>query len=198
MTGEALTTPQNVIVPIGTPISHLIEAADTNPDSLASIAIGGPMMGYPVRDFTAGITKTTNCLLAREIEVPPESPCIRCGACATVCPVRLQPQQMVFALKGGSLDRAVHEGLTDCIECAACNAVCPSHIPLAEWFRLGRFEARDKANDQRLAAEARERFEARNLRLERITLEKEAKRAARQAKTADALEKARKARKENA
>ena len=198
LTGEALTTPQNVIVPIGTPISHLIEAADTNPDSLASIAIGGPMMGYPVTDFTAGITKTTNCLLAREIEVPPESPCIRCGACATVCPVRLQPQQMVFALKGGSLDRAVHEGLTDCIECAACNAVCPSHIPLAEWFRLGRFEARDKANDQRLAAEARERFEARNLRLERIALEKEAKRAARQAKTADALEKARKARKESA
>jgi electron transport complex protein RnfC len=105
---------------------------------------------------------------------------------------------MVFALKGGSLDRAVHEGLTDCIECAACNAVCPSHIPLAEWFRLGRFEARDKANNKRLAAEARERFEARNLRLERIALEKEAKRAARQAKTADALEKARKARKESA
>ena len=130
--------------------------------------------------------------------MPPESPCIRCGVCATACPVRLQPQQMVFALKGGSLDRAIHEGLTDCIECAACNAVCPSHIPLAEWFRLGRFEARDKVNDQRLAAEARERFEARNLRLERIALEKEAKRAARQAKTADALEKARKVRKESA
>ena len=86
-----------MIVPIGTPISHLIEAADTNPDSLASIAIGGPMMGYPVTDFTAGITKTI--VAGSRIEVPPESPCIRCGACATVCPVRLQPQQMVFALK---------------------------------------------------------------------------------------------------
>ncbi len=198
LTGEALMAPQNVIVPIGTPVSHLIEATDTNPRSLTSITVGGPMMGYPMTDFTAGITKTTNCLLAREVDTPPESPCIRCGACATVCPVRLQPQQMVFALKGGSLDRAIHEGLTDCIECAACNAICPSHIPLAEWFRLGRFEARDKANDQRLAAEARGRFEARNMRLERIALEKEVKRAARQAKTADALKKARKARKESA
>ncbi len=198
LTGEALAAPQNIVVPIGAPISHLIEATDTNPESLTSITIGGPMMGYSVTNFTAGITKTTNCLLAREVDIPPESPCIRCGACATVCPVRLQPQQMVFALKGGSLDRAIHEGLTDCIECAACNAVCPSHIPLAEWFRLGRFEARDKANDQRLAAKARERFEARNMRLKRISLEKEAKRAVRQAKTADALEKARKARKESA
>jgi len=115
-----------------------------------------------------------------------------------VCPIRLQPQQMVFALKGGSLDLAVHEGLGDCIECAACNAVCPSHIPLAEWFRLGRFEARDQANEQRVASEARERFEARNARLERIAQEQEAKRAARKAKTADALEKARKAREQTA
>ncbi len=198
LTGEALTTPKNVIAPIGTPISYLIEATNTNPASLASITVGGPMMGYPVTDFDAGITKTTNCLLAREVEIPPESPCIRCGACATVCPVRLQPQQMVFALKGGSLDRAIHEGLTDCIECAACNAVCPSHIPLAEWFRLGRFEAREQANEQRLATEARERFEARNRRLERIAQEQEAKRAARKAKTADALEKARRAREESA
>ncbi len=198
LTGEALIAPKNVIAPIGTPISHLIEATETNPASLNSIIVGGPMMGYPVTELTAGITKTTNCLLAREVEIPHESPCIRCGACASACPVRLQPQQMVFALKGGSLDRAIHEGLMDCIECAACNAVCPSQIPLAEWFRLGRFEARHKANQQRLAAEARERFEARNARLERIAREQDAKRAARKAKTADALQKARKAREESA
>jgi electron transport complex protein RnfC len=198
LTGEALKAPKNVIAPIGTPINHLIEATDTSPSSLTSITVGGPMMGYAVTEFTAGITKTTNCLLARDVEIPPESPCIRCGACATVCPIRLQPQQMVFALKGGSLDLAVHEGLGDCIECAACNAVCPSHIPLAEWFRLGRFEARDQANEQRLASEARERFEARNARLERIAQEQEAKRAARKTKTADALDKARKAREQTA
>ena len=94
LTGEALTTPRNVVAPIGAPISHLIEAADTNPASLTSITVGGPMMGYAVAELTAGITKTTNCLLAREVEIPTESPCIRCGACADVCPVRLQPQQI--------------------------------------------------------------------------------------------------------
>ena len=196
LTGESFTRPKNVIAPIGTPISHLIAATDTNPQSLHSVIIGGPMMGYRVTDFSAGITKTTNCLLAREVEVQPESPCIRCGACATACPVRLQPQQMVAALKGDALNRAIHEGLGDCIECAACNAVCPSNIPLAEWFRRGRFEMKERAREHQQASDARDRFEARNTRLERLAQEQEAKRAARKAKSADALNKARKAREE--
>ena len=91
-----------------------------------------------------------------------------------------------------------HATASDVYKRQACNAVCPSQIPLAEWFRLGRFEARHKANQQRRAAEARERFEARNARLERIAREQDAKRAARKAKTADALQKARKAREESA
>ena len=128
------------------------------------------------------------------VDLQPESPCIRCGACATVCPVHLQPQLMLFALKGGALNHAVHEGLTDCVECAACNAVCPSHIPLAEWFHLGRFQAEQGSVERQLSSEARERFKTRNTRLQRIAAEQDLKRAARKAKSGEALEKARKAR----
>jgi electron transport complex protein RnfC len=197
LTGESLVRPKNVIAPIGTPIHHLLKTTGTNTKSLHSVIVGGPMMGYRLTDFSAGITKTTNCLLARNVEMQTETPCIRCGACATVCPVRLQPQQMVAALKGDALNLAIHEGLGDCIECAACNAICPSNIPLAEWFRRGRFEMNENAREHQQASDARERFEARNTRLERLAKEQEAKSAARKAKSADALNKARKAREES-
>ena len=194
LTGQALARPRNVIAPIGTPITDLIEAAGTDPELLDSITVGGPMMGFAITDFAAGITKTTNCLLARSVELQPESPCIRCGACATVCPVRLQPQLMLFALKGGALNHAIHEGLTDCVECAACDTVCPSHIPLAEWFRLGWFQTKEISGKRLRSSEARERFETRNLRLKRIAAEQDLKRLTRKAKSSEALEKARKAR----
>lgn len=191
LTGDLIANPRNVIAPIGTPLLSLIKAAKTDPEQLDSVTIGGPMMGYSISEYSAGITKTTNCVLARTPTKQPEGPCIRCGACASVCPVALQPQQMIMALKGDSLGQALHEGLVDCIECAACNAVCPSHIPLAEWFQFGRFKQREKDLEKKLAVAARERFEKRNERLKRIAAEQEAKRTTRRDKGAEALIKAR-------
>lgn len=194
LTGDLITSPRNLIAPIGTPLLSLIRATMTDPEVLDSVTIGGPMVGYSISKYAAGITKTTNCLLARDLKRKVENPCIRCGACASVCPVALQPQQMIFALKGDSLDKALHEGLVDCIECAACNAVCPSNIPLAEWFQFGRFEQDKKDQEKNLASRARERFEKRNERLTRLAAEQEAKRKNRQGKATDALNKARQAR----
>ena len=194
VTGDLIAHPRNVIAPIGSPLLSLIRAAKTDPEPLDSVTIGGPMMGYSLSEYSAGITKTTNCVLARAPTKQAEGPCIRCGACASVCPVALQPQQMILALKGDSLDQALHEGLIDCIECAACNVVCPSHIPLAEWFQLGRFKQREKDLEKNLAVEARERFLKRNERLTQIVKEQEAKRTTRWDKGADALIKARQSR----
>jgi len=101
---------------------------------------------------------------------------------------------MLFALKAGALNHAVHEGLTDCVECAACNAVCPSHIHLAESFRVGRFQAEKVLAEKQLSLEARERFQTRNARLNRIAAEQDLKRSARRAKSGEALERARKLR----
>ena len=67
----------------------------------------------------------------------------------------------------------------DCIECGACAYVCPSHIPLVQYYRYAKGEIRTQAAEQIKADRARERFEARQARLEREQAEKEARRRAR-------------------
>lgn len=141
------------------------------------------MMGFEVQDTAAGILKTTNCLLIagrNELpQPPPEQPCIRCGECATVCPASLQPQTLFWQIQADDPSRAQSEGLMDCIECGACAYVCPSHIPLVSYYRHGKDQLRQKAVDQVKSDRARERFEARQARLEAEAAAKAAKRAAR-------------------
>lgn len=58
-------------------------------------------------------------------------------------------------------------GLTDCIECGCCDLVCPSHIPLTADFRTAKARIRELADEKARAERARQRFEARNERLEK-------------------------------
>ncbi len=44
-----------------------------------------------------------------------DSECIKCGACASVCPVE--------AISDGDTQYVIDPGL--CIDCGACAAVCP-------------------------------------------------------------------------
>ena len=64
-------------------------------------------------------------------------------------------------------------GLTDCIECGCCDLVCPSHIPLTADFRKAKGRIRELADEKARAERARQRFEARNQRLEQEQRERE-------------------------
>ena len=116
---------------------------------------------------------------SKDLPPPPEQACIRCGACAEVCPANLLPQQLYWYAKTDDFERAQHHNLMDCIECGACAYVCPSHIPLVQYYRYAKGEIRTQTAEQIKADRARERFEARQARLEREQAEKEARRRAR-------------------
>jgi electron transport complex protein RnfC len=97
----------------------------------------------------------------------PEMPCIRCGACANVCPSALRPQQLLWQLRAENLERAHADGLFNCIDCGRCDGVCPSHIPLARTFLDAKMMLRQRAQRLANAVAARERFESRQRRLQR-------------------------------
>src|SRR5690554_5359 len=195
VTGDAVAKPQNFEALIGTPFADLLEAANLYEDRLFRLVMGGPMMGVTVAHDQIPVIKTTNCIIAASNEemppAPPEQPCIRCNMCEQVCPVTLLPQQLYWFSKGREFDKARNHNLFDCIECGACAYVCPSSIPLVQYYRFAKSEIRTEEAEQRKADHARQRFEARQARLEREQAEKEARRKAR-AEEAARAQKARK------
>ncbi|GGC79711.1 electron transport complex subunit RsxC [Marinobacter halophilus] len=180
ITGEAVRQPGNFEVLIGSPISDLLVEAGLQADQLNRLVLGGPMMGYTLTTDTVPVVKTSNCVIAATAAElpppPPEQPCIRCGQCAEVCPMELLPQQLFWYSKATEFEKAEHLNLFDCIECGACSFVCPSSIPLVQYYRFAKDEVRTQRAEQLKSDRARERFEARQARLEREQQEKELRR----------------------
>jgi electron transport complex protein RnfC len=192
VTGDAVAAPGNYEVLLGTPMGWLLERAGLDADRASRLIMGGPMMGFTVPGLDCPVVKTTNCLLVpteAELPVPPPpQACIRCGLCAEACPASLLPQQLYWFAQGKELDKLENHNLFDCIECGACSYVCPSHIPLVQYYRASKAEIIARRRENEKSEHARERFEARQARMERLAAEKAAKREARKQA---ALEKAR-------
>lgn len=195
LVGNNLNTMGNFRVRIGTPVVELLKQVGTKSTELSRVIMGGPMMGFSLPDLNVPVTKITNCLIVPDLselpEPPPAQPCIRCGNCAEACPASLLPQQLFwFAQSENTADLKAHN-LFDCIECGACSYVCPSNIPLVQYYRASKGMIREAEWEKITSDRARERFEARQVRLAREVEERKAKREARAAAAkAKAAEKA--------
>ncbi|UPQ69582.1 electron transport complex subunit RsxC [Kluyvera ascorbata] len=179
LTGESVGKPGNVWARLGTPVQHLLKHADFCPASDQMVIMGGPLMGFTLPWLDVPVVKITNCLLAPSAaemgEPEEEKGCIRCSACADACPADLLPQQLYWFSKGQQHDKATAHNLSDCIECGACAWVCPSSIPLVQYFRQEKAEISAIRQEEQRAAEAKARFEARQQRLEREKIAREAR-----------------------
>ena len=182
VTGAQVQQPANFEVLLGTPVEHILAAAGGVRSAEHQLIMGGPMMGVTLPHSQLPIVKASNCLLVSE--APPASaalPCIRCGACASACPMQLLPQQLYWHARGKAFDKLAHYHLTDCIECGCCAVVCPANIPLVHYFRFAKTEKQEHDIKARFADQSRMRTQAREARLERVKREQEARKAARKA-----------------
>ncbi|WP_455365249.1 electron transport complex subunit RsxC [Kaarinaea lacus] len=185
VTGDAIHSPGNYRVLLGAPIDFVLTQVGLNSHDDAAVIMGGPMMGVAVADHSVPVVKAANCLLIkseRQIRQPVVSmPCIRCGQCASACPMKLVPQQLYWYARSKSFDKLETYHIDDCIECGCCQVVCPSKLPLVHYFRFAKSELKARERERKKADISRLRSETRLLRLEKIKQEQEERKARRKA-----------------
>ncbi len=191
VTGNGIQKAQNFEVLIGTSFNYLAEQAGGYTKMADHLIMGGPMMGFALEDDQVPVIKATNCALITSTTVLSESnseyadqptlPCIRCGKCMDVCPVKLLPQQMYWHIRAKDFEKTLDHNINDCIDCGCCSYVCPSHIPLVDYFRFAKNEIRDQKETQEKSDLSRDRHEFLLFRKERDKRERDEKRAAHKA-----------------
>ena len=144
--GGAILNPQNLIVPIGTKVSEILDFCSRSEEGPSRLLLGGPMMGTALLNDDFVITKTNNAILAlTEDEIPHPTGCIHCGRCASHCPMRLNPSAVEQALTAKNVDRIKSLYADYCMECGSCAFNCPARRPLAQVMRMAKKELRRNA-----------------------------------------------------
>jgi len=141
LSGNLVDKPLNIVYPMGTPVSHLIEVHGIDSEKLRLLIGGGPMMGRTALSLESPIGKTTSALLFFDetaYEDREENPCIRCGNCISVCPMGLEVATLTATIQANNIDAKAKDDILDCIECGSCSYVCPADRRLVEWMRIGK------------------------------------------------------------
>lgn len=145
VSGKAVKNPKNLIVPIGTPISHLMDICETDREKIDKLVMGGPMMGMaqytddiPVIKGTSGVLGLTS----EETNRTKARACISCGKCVDACPMSLMPVMYAKLGEFGLWEDFKKFNIMDCIECGSCAYICPSNRPLTEAIKLGKAKVR--------------------------------------------------------
>lgn len=139
--GGAVAESKNVIAPVGTRISDIVEFAGGVSESPAKILLGGPMMGVAVESMEMPIMKNTNAVLLfteKEATIPEPSACIKCGRCTNACPLGLDPKAFVQALRADDDDALVALKANLCMECGCCSFVCPAKRQLVHTNKIAK------------------------------------------------------------
>ncbi|MDE6805045.1 MAG: electron transport complex subunit RsxC, partial [Muribaculaceae bacterium] len=145
VTGPTVSKPGNFLVPLGTPVSTLIELAGGLPEDTGKVIGGGPMMGRAMCDLEAPTTKGLSgvLILPRGMSMRTEAgPCIRCARCVSVCPMGLEPYLLMTLGELGRWEEAKARGAANCLECGCCSYTCPASRPLLDYIRLDKMEIR--------------------------------------------------------
>ena len=148
--GSAVASPKNVIAPIGTSLSEVVEFAGGLKEPAGKVLYGGPMMGSPAATLNEPVLKTTGAItvLNRVDSILPEpSSCIRCGRCVRSCPLGLVPDSYSRALEAESTEEKIaildKNKIMLCMECGCCSFVCPANRPLVQNNRIAKSEYRE-------------------------------------------------------
>lgn len=137
--GKAVETPGIYKVLSGTTLDLVMEKAGVkNP---FRIVAGNILSGDAVFTTDSPINRGIRELLfLHETEVSKEEEvnCIKCGRCADVCPVGLQPYELNALVVMRDFDEFFKKRGGMCVECGRCSYVCPSKRHLLQSFKTAK------------------------------------------------------------
>jgi electron transport complex protein RnfC len=156
VTGDCVTSPKNLLVPLGTPLSDLIDYCGGFANQPEKLITGGPMMGFAGWSLDAAVTKGTNAVLAlskkfNQNDTLPFA-CLHCGKCVSVCPMRLMPLYISAYSQARDFDACEKWNALSCVECGSCAYICPGKVPLVQLIRMAKITIND--NKRKAAAKA--------------------------------------------
>ncbi len=141
ISGDVVKKGGNFLVPIGTPIEHILSYVEVDLKKAYKVIFGGPMMGVAVPSLDYSITKGSSGILffsEKMARVEEETPCIKCGSCMKACPMNLMPNRLASFSKAKKWDEIKNINLYDCMECGSCAFVCPAKIDIVGWIRYAK------------------------------------------------------------
>ena len=154
--GPAVREPQNVRVPVGTPLKDVFAFCGGFSEEPRKVLYGGPMMGIAAADLDSPVLKSTNAILAfgeKDAAPPPETACIRCGKCIDHCPLNLMPCDIETAFRRKDGDSLAKLKVNLCMECGCCAYICPARRPLVQTHKLAKgvlraYQSEKKAREE--------------------------------------------------
>lgn len=135
VTGDAISSPKNFLVRIGTNHRELIEAAGGFKVEPEKVISGGPMMGIAMSNLDVPVLKGSSALLCMEhdmVSSVEETSCINCGRCVSVCPGHVLPSRLADLSIRGDMEQFEKMNGLECCECGCCSFVCPAKRNLTQ------------------------------------------------------------------
>jgi len=129
---------------IGTPVRDILEAFDISVNEGDRVIFGGPMTGSSIYSADHPIQTDTDGIMVQDKDLIPlvsDYPCINCGECVRICPVKVPVNMLVRYLEAGKYEDAADQyDLYSCIECGLCSFVCVSRMPIFQYIKVAKYE----------------------------------------------------------
>jgi len=133
---------RNLWVRVGTPVGHILRYLGIEEARFDRFVFGSALMGWAVPDLNVPVVKATTGIVGLSPKEPSpyrhSLPCMRCGYCDSVCPVRIFPSLILAAGRRDDKAALRRLKLAACIECGLCSYVCPSRIHFTAVLRHGK------------------------------------------------------------